>query len=931
MGDGPGTAGTADRCPVDLHADVRELMTLLSDAVDRAEWLDAFLYAAGAAQAAEDRLHATWGPWHRFVDHLHDPAAADPAQALAGPARAALDASDAARLSLPPARGMDRWTAALAWIVELLAEPVLDADLEPVPAAERPGRPRGPGPELRLALHDLIGEIRRPSAVRRVLGPAVLRPPSCFCSFDQYPQDVVELARRYTREFPARDRPLLVVGVRTSGSYLAPLAGAALRRLGHRRVTVRTVRPGAPLLPRRPAELRRLLRDGGRVLLLDDPPVTGRSLARVAARAEQAGFPPDAVVPLCAVCEDDPVLPDLLRRHPSVLLGGRDWHVRELLRPDALNALVPRLLPGCRPPFEIGTQEPLTRGMHLSVPVTARLDGRDLPLVAESVGLGYLGRNAAATATALTGLVPAVHGIADGVLLRARLPGEGQPPPGDAVDPPQVARYVAIRQQRLATDADRSLRLNGRDPVWEVAARIPAPLLGRAAAALRPVLLDPVMRRLLAADLPYVVDGRTGDRNWVRDGQGHWLKTDFAEGAFSHLNRASYDAAYDLAGAALALGGRAGELRIGYEKLSGRWIPPARWCLVQLVQAGQSSGPAPGGALNQAYARRAQARAVQHFLAETFLADLPPETEPEPDGPWCVLDVDGVLETDPLGFPAGSPDGMRALRALRAHGIRPLLATGRSLPELRDRCAAYGLAGGVAEYGAVLHRTASGAVETLLPAGWEGPDAELRRRLGRLPEVTVDPLSRWTVRASVGSDAHRTGLPPDLVRDLLADRAGTGLDTRYDVVPGDRQTDFVPRGTDKARAIRALLDRLGAGGAVPVLAVGDGPADLGLLRWAARGVAPANAAAGLRAAGVEVTGGAYQAGLAEAVGRLIGHRPGGCLLCRPPLHSADTQALLAVLALPEAGRRGVPRRLLRLAAAQLRLDVDAGRWGRWPP
>ncbi|MQS15215.1 HAD family phosphatase [Streptomyces kaniharaensis] len=912
---------------VDLHADVRELMARLTDAVDGSRWLDAFLLAAGAVQASEDRLSGTWRPSRRVVDYL-DSLSGTRSAALAGPARTVLEASSGAIRRVPPARTLERWTARVETVTGLLADLVLGAR-----------DTHRPPPDLHRELLRATDALRRPSAVRQVLGPAVVRPPSCFCNFDQYPEDVAELVRRFAAEHPAHDRPLLVVGVRTSGSYLAPLAGAALRQQGYRQVTVCTARPGASLLPGRAAELRRLVRGEGLVLLLDDPPASGRSLAQVAAAAERAGFPASSIVLLLAVCEDEPVLPRRLDRYPRVVLPGPDWHVRELLRPAALAELVPRLLPDFRPPLEVGPLGPQTRGAHLAVPVTARVDGRTLPMVAESAGLGFLGRRAVVVADALGELVPPVYGFADGVLLRARLPGEQRDRAGERVAPADVARYVAARQRRLAVDADRSLRLTGRGPVWEVASRHLAPILGRPEVLLRAVLLDPLMHRLLTSGRPCVVDGRTLDRNWVADEDGRWVKTDFAEGAFSNMNLTSYDAAYDLAGAAVSLDGldglndTEGELRSRYEELSGERVSPARWCVLCLVQALGLGMPRPGhmrvSSRDRARSRRAQARAVQRFLAETYLSDL---TEADPRGPWCVLDVDGVLETDPLDVPAGSPTGMLALRALRAHGYRVLLATGRSLPEIQDRCAAYGLAGGVAEYGTAVHLSVPGTVETVLPAGWEGPDAELRRRLALLPEVTVDPFSRRIVRASLVHDSRRTGLPAATVAALLHDGTaggfGSPLDDRFDVVPGERQTDFVPHGTDKVHGVRALLALLGADGAVPVLAVGDGPADLGLLRWALNGVAPANASPEVRAAGVPLTRGAYQAGLADAVARLIGHRPGRCPTCRPPRTSAETRALLAVLAIPEAGPRGIPPRLARLAGADLALSVRGiGRHG----
>jgi hypothetical protein len=192
----------------------------------------------------------------------------------------------------------------------------------------------------------------------------------------------------------------------------------------------------------------------------------------------------------------------------------------------------------------------------------------------------------------------------------------------------------------------------------------------------------------------------------------------------------------------------------------------------------------------------------------------------------------------------------------------------------------------------------------------------LARRLSEEPSIHLDPHYRWTVRASVGRGASRTALPDEMIRALLADPAVDGC---YSVVSGDAQTDFVPRGVDKAHGVSGLLKGFGEGTAVPALAVGDGEADVPLLKWAGYGVAPRNAQRAVEAAGVPVLSGAYQAGLAEAVGRLIGHRPGGCAACAPPLQDAETRALLALLAVPEAGRAGAPVRIARLARATFRV------------
>ena len=149
------------------------------------------------------------------------------------------------------------------------------------------------------------------------------------------------------------------------------------------------------------------------------------------------------------------------------------------------------------------------------------------------------------------------------------------------------------------------------------------------------------------------------------------------------------------------------------------------------------------------------------------------------------------------------------------------------------------------------------------------------------------------------------------------DNSSVAADERYSVVRGDAQTDFVPRGVNKINAVRALirlLDGDARGDEAPALAVGDTAPDVAMLKAARLGLAPGHADRRLmHAAQVTVLRASYQAGLAAAVGRLIGHTPGGCPRCRAPEPSVADRALLALLAVPEAGRSGTPARLARLA------------------
>ena len=86
------------------------------------------------------------------------------------------------------------------------------------------------------------------------------------------------------------------------------------------------------------------------------------------------------------------------------------------------------------------------------------------------------------------------------------------------------------------------------------------------------------------------------------------------------------------------------------------------------------------------------------------------------------------------------------------------------------------------------------------------------------------------------------------------------------------------------------------------MAVGDTELDLPMLGLARMAFAPANADKKVREAGVEVTSGDCQQGLARAVARLVGHYPGTCPICAAPAQNPDSELLLAVLSAQSAAR-----------------------------
>jgi hypothetical protein len=236
-----------------------------------------------------------------------------------------------------------------------------------------------------------------------------------------------------------------------------------------------------------------------------------------------------------------------------------------------------------------------------------------------------------------------------------------------------------------------------------------------------------------------------------------------------------------------------------------------------------------------------------------------------------------------------------------AHGYRPVPVTGRSAPQVRDRCVTFGLVGGVAEYGAALYHECE--FVDLRPRDSGVLLDRIRKELSRLPGVHVDPQYRYAVRARSGSGP----LPPGLLHEI------PGMsDPDLRIIHGDEQTDITVAGIDKATGLVALAARLSDPGCA--FAIGDTRPDLPLLACADLARAPRNARFGSEGAGIRRTRRAYQAGLSQACADLLGHRPGRCPACRPPAFAPRTKTLLAILDLRANGLATIPSGTAALGA-----------------
>lgn len=826
--------------------------------------VDAFLLAAALRQVVEDVLEAD--PWRLGAAQ----------RVFGGRARrvARTVATTSAALRRPSGRAVRAFDTQLAPIVDELADAVVAGAL-----------PAQWAPRVRSLACALPAD--------RALQRAVTRPPTAFRDFDQHPEDIRELVDRLLATIPPG--PLVVVGVRTSGSYLAPLTAAHLRAAGRPDASALSMRPFVPLTQAK----RRVLRSAGTIIVTDDAPASGGSLLEVAEAIQRLGIPGAAIRLMLQLLDGDDDVPPPLRRYSSVLLEWPEWSIHTRLTPAAIKEALEQLWPAraIESVTVAGAVTGLPRG-HCGRRYRVICAGGVEHVEASGTGLGYLGRSSLAVQAALNEYVVPTHGIVDGVAFRPWSSDARRPDLNDDALAGGIASYAAQREARLAVATDATALLAGQDPVWEVASNQLAQAFGRGWRAARLLAVDRVAEECLRALRPAVIDGRMSQDCWsVVDGS--LVKAGAAERAFCNRNLAHVDVAYDVASGAVAWPQLATRLRREFGELSGAAIDAERWLILRLVALWAAERDAE---LSGHAARRAGSRALQEYIAEVYLDDL----EAPGSGPLCAIDLDGVLETETLGFLGTSPAGGRSLRALRAHGFRPILVSGRSATEVAERCHAYGLVGGVAEYGAVTCGTRGEDVRSVPSPAETATLDRVREDLRAVGGVEVSSDYRCIVRAWSRDDRGR--------RRPVPETALTGW-PGVRIVHGDDQTDVVPAGVDKGTGLHALLARMGEPPRI-ALAIGDTAEDLPMLACAELAMAPANAAASLRDGAVRITRRHYQAGVAEAVETLIGHEPGGCVVCAADERGRHRRRLLRILSARERGSAG-----MALVLARLILDV----------
>jgi hydroxymethylpyrimidine pyrophosphatase-like HAD family hydrolase len=783
-----------------------------------------------------------------------------------------------------------------------------------------------------------------------------LKPPSPFSRLDLTDCDVLSLGRGFVEACPDRSLPILLVGLRTSGSYFCPLLRAFLDRQGYRTVASLTIEPnkGAGRFERR--ELKRYAREGRRALIVDDPPHTAGALFLAFDIVRRAGFRKGNV---------KFVVPTHVARRswakdlPSdmiVSLQPDEWHKERLLQPKTVEARLDayfrdrgarsaRVVASARADqlnLRLAEEVAVERGVRLKrvfeVEVTQAQGRSERRLIlARSVGFGWYAYRAFLAAQRLETFVPPVLGMRDGILYMDWIdPSDDE----HAVGGDMVARmaaYIAARVKGLglgATSLGAASVKGGDNGVDQLARTLVAAYGQFPAGVLRRGRLAEILRSKLGAQSTFI-DGNMRKSEWVA-GRAAALKVDYEHHGLGKDVLNHVDAAYDLADAILnfSLSPEEEERLVrDYVSASEDTDVGRRLFVNKLVAGVWEMSQAQKQLASQPLDARMQKDAHERFMASWHF--LIREMARHCGGycrrprvvewraPLVVLDIDGVIDRRVLGFPTTTPAGIAALSLLHSRGFCLALDTARSLQEVKEYCEAYSLAGGVAELGSYMWDAVRGRGEVLVE-----PDAlhqleQLRRRLREIPGVFLDDRHQCSVRAfSYRNEARGTlaqimksiraapygesavgPLPALLVHHVLKE-LGLDLVTFHQ---NAIDTTFVAKRVDKGTGLAALRDWV-LGSEAETIAIGDSDQDLPMFHAATRSYAPSNIACGREAqlVGCQVASRPYQRGFLE-IARMIAPSVGaaaGSALLTDAMTGGQGDGIVAILGAADRGWLG---------------------------
>ena len=718
------------------------------------------------------------------------------------------------------------------------------------------------------ALQTALQPLLKTELPKRLLRRRMILPEG-YRSQDLAHQDLLALIRQVIIRQKNACR-FVIIGPRTFAAYFAPLVKAYLLAMNWPSPVYMTVRPKWGISRREKLKLRQLISQSDQVLIVDDYPNTGKTLEDMIRILNSFGVELERIsylVPthfaqnldiLSKEMEDIArinrftVRPDeLYKEHflnsSSVESLFREYFVDQGWEDVAIqeNPAVDEINKRLQQHYCDGFQVRLKRVFDV------QLSGNKTTCVkrvlVKSVGWGWLGYHAYVSGTRLSSFVPKVIGLRNGLLFMEwieNLPRYQEKIVGTALLQ-RLSSYVISRVEKLPLSEDPWFECPGyRGTGWETFFDgIVRLALGQYIGTTAIPVFKKRLKKYISPS-PTMVDGHMKQEDWITTETGIY-KVDFEHHNFAGAELDMVDPAYDLASAIFEFqlsNKDEQELLRTYAQMSGdqkvtERIPIHKliYGLVALRQAAywivRASSDQKKEGWNQRYL---QARNFLTHHTHQFCADriVQQQQVTKKSNRLFFLDLDGVFDTETLGFSHTTYSGILSLRLLQLHGFSIILNTVRSVEQVCNYCRIYGLPGGIAEYGSVFLDAVQNREMPLIDEETVEELTRCREAIQKIPGVFIDSGYRYSIRAYRYRGTLTEGLKADEVLSLL-----TRLQSKKLTYISQGDTFIVQKGINKGSGFRAAIRLMGYADE-KIFAIGDTIQDLEMLETADYAYAP---------------------------------------------------------------------------------------------
>jgi orotate phosphoribosyltransferase len=663
--------------------------------------------------------------------------------------------------------------------------------------------------------------------------------PDAFRSQDLTHHDMLRLVNNFANGQRDFDAPVLIVGLRTTGAYFAPLARACLEHLNFASVDFITIRPHAVLSSLERDALRRAVKQNARFLIVDEVARTGTSLRETMRIVRQFGAR-NSRISLAF-----PVYPAHTRWKHNLrdqqidgvqiyTLSWSYWHLTERMKPENVKMIlqdyyekqdlhlvnVDISLRGKTVDDRFGQLERI--GWRLKQVYRVRLWDRNgkehfEDVVAKGVGWGWLGYHAYIEGCRLKDFVPPVLGLRSGLLFMKWIDGVNAASAGVSARKimPDALKYIFERINKFPLTEDGTFRRYSRH---YYGGQLLCSVLSRGYGRRLGLLARPLIRRLLlkhATPHPSVIDGKMSPREWILS-NGRFWKTDFEHHGFGRMQLNIADPVFDLASYIF-------EFRLSCKEMDDAikyycdYTNDSRVkerVVLYIWLIGHHNIADVKAHLSEPYLYTRTLRENEKFVCDRnygsrfsveYLSRMMQWPRKKNRGATgLIVDFDGLLNRDVWEFPVLTTAGVKTLLLLHNQGYPLFVRSSASIEEVRHYCDYCCIDGGIAEHGAVLWDSGRRLEISLINDKTRRQMEQIKTLLLELPGLYIDSGYRYVVKAFQYRENGTVSVSRNLIETLIAEHR---LDELV-IVQGEWDTAVLPRQGSNERHIASLLQTM---------------------------------------------------------------------------------------------------------------------------